>query len=188
MTKACPICGADTLESRQGDFLFEPPQNISGGVITIKGATWQECSSCEEQILSKELEAALEKCRYKLLGLLSPVEIREIRRRTGLNQVEMAQLLGVGDKTYTRWETGKSLHNKSNDNLIRLIDQYDAEILSQIDVQRQPDREKLVAKYIISLECLKGNNQLAIAAHGGELEPSIAYVLRKRLLGFVSHK
>jgi putative zinc finger/helix-turn-helix YgiT family protein len=187
MTEVCPICGADTLESRHGDFLFEPPQNISGGVITIKGATWQECSSCEEQILSKELESALEKCRYSRLGLLTPVEIREIRNRTGLNQVEMAQLLGVGDKTYTRWETGKSLHNKSNDNLIRLVDQH-VEILSQIDVQRQPDREILVGKYISSLECLKGNNQLAIAAHGGELEPSIAYVLRKRLLDFVSHK
>ncbi len=34
----------------------------------------------------------------------------------------MAERLGVGEKTYTRWESGRSIQNKSSDNLIRLMD------------------------------------------------------------------
>lgn len=46
-----------------------------------------------------------EKARY--LGLLTPAEIRGVRKRFGFTQAQIAELLQAGAKTYTRWETGR---------------------------------------------------------------------------------
>ena len=79
----CPICGAVALSEFQGEFRFEPPDNIPGGVMVVPNASWQECQSCGERILPHELDRALddESRRRQGLGLLTPREIREIRVR-----------------------------------------------------------------------------------------------------------
>ncbi len=92
----------------------------------------------------------------------------------------MAQLLGVGDKSYTRWETGASIQNRSNDTLIRLASQ-DPGRLTQLEAQRQPGRDAMIAEYLKSLGQLKGGNPLALAAHGNELTDRQAQVLRCKI-------
>lgn len=185
MESVCPICGVGRLVAKKGNFHFTPPDNIPGGEIVVRGSTWEECSDCEERILSKELLDKLDGIRYERLGLLTPVDIRNIRERAGLSQIEISQLLGVGEKTYTRWESGRSLQNKSSDNLIRVFEQ-NAELFTRLEAQRNPDRQNQIAKYIKSLERLKEKNESAIAAHGGELDPSTQNVLRKCLLEIVN--
>ena len=180
MAARCPICGAESLEPRRGEFRFDPPANIPGGQIVVPDAEWQECASCGEQILGPALEVALEDQRYKRLGLLRPEEIRAVRKRAGLTQMEMAQFVGLGEKTYTRWESGRSLQNRSSDNLIRLADQH-PELFIQLEAQRDTDREKLISDYLASLQERKGANRYAMATHGGELDPSLGELLRERL-------
>ena len=188
MATKCPICGAEALTRQSGDFRFAPPENIPGGEIVIENAAWDECSSCEERILTLELEQSLEAVRYSSLGLLTPAEIKEIRKRLGLNQVDMAQLLGVGDKSYTRWETGASIQNKSNDTLIRLASQ-DPGLLTQLEAQRQPGRDAMIAEYLKSLGQLKGGNPLALAAHGNdELTAREADALRCKIREIVQSR
>jgi putative zinc finger/helix-turn-helix YgiT family protein len=180
MAGACPICGAESLERRQGEFRFSPPANIPGGEIVVPDATWDECASCGEQILGLDLEAALENERYNRLGLLRPEKIKEVRRRAGLTQTEMAQFVGVGEKTYTRWESGRSVQNRSSDNLIRLADRH-PELFIQLEAQRDPDREKLILDYVEGLQEHKGTNRYAMAAHGAELDPSLSALLGERV-------
>lgn len=187
MSEKCPICGCQTLETKTGDFQFEPPPQIPGGTIIIKNTSWEECTTCSESILSLELEQSIEQERYRRLGLLSPQEIQKIRERVGLSQTHMAQFLGIGEKTYTRWESGKSLHNKSSDNLIRLVEQ-NPELFEQIEAQRDLHRNKLIGEYIRSLEETKGKKKQAIAAHCGELEPHQLQNLRKQLLEILKLK
>ena len=91
--------------------------------MIIPDAIWFACNTCGEAILPPELDKAIDAERYKRQGLLAPNEVREARMKTGLSTVEMAQRLGVSEKTYTRWETGKSIQNKSNDTLIRLLEE-----------------------------------------------------------------
>jgi putative zinc finger/helix-turn-helix YgiT family protein len=180
MTAKCPICGAESLESRRGEFRFVPPANIPGGEIIVPGAEWEECVSCGEQILGLELEAALEDQRYKRLGVLRPRDIKEVRERAGLTQTEMARFVGVGEKTYTRWESGRSLQNRSSDNLIRLADRH-PELFIQLEAQRDLGRKKLISDYLEGLHEHKGANRYAMAAHGADLDPSLAEALRERL-------
>ena len=180
MAAKCPICGAKSLEDRSGEYTFTPPANVPGGDIVISDVAWRECLACGEHILGPELERALEGHRYKRLGLLRPKEIKAVRGRAGLTQTQMAEFVGVGEKTYTRWESGRSLQNRSSDNLIRLADGH-PELFLQLEAQRDPDREKLISDYVEGLHEHKGANRHAMAAHGGELDPSLGEVLRERL-------
>jgi putative zinc finger/helix-turn-helix YgiT family protein len=187
MAGECPVCGKTALEKRHGEFHFTTPPEVPGGEIVIPNATWEECSACGEQMLPPAIGEALLAERYRRLGLLSPDEIAEIRRRAGLTQVEMAEFLGVGEKTYARWESGGSIHNMSSDNLIRLVSQS-PELFPRLKAQRDPGRQSLIAEYIQSLPQLKGSSSLALAAHGGELDLGIAETLRKRLIEIVERR
>lgn len=180
MATKCPICGNETLGSRHGEFRFEPPANIPGGVMIVPDADWLECSSCGDRILSNKLDRELDLLRYDRLGLLRPEAIRAVREKTGLSQEAMAFWLGVGEKTYTRWEAGKSYHNKSSDNLIRLFDQ-NPEVLARFEAQRKPERVAVIRGYFASLWEERGKHKVGMAAHDAEIDPASAERLRELL-------
>jgi len=180
MATECPICGAATLEKRSGNFKFKPPDNIPGGAIIVTEALWMECTTCNELIIPPALNKALDDEARARRGLLTPQEIKEVRVQTGLSQEDMAQLIGIGAKTYTRWESGRSIQNKSNDNLIRLV-QRNAGLFAQLDAERNPARYQMVCEYVTGLQKLKGTSEIGMAAHGAELDPAMSKVLRRRL-------
>jgi putative zinc finger/helix-turn-helix YgiT family protein len=179
-TRNCPICGNKTLEEKQGEYRFEPPPNIPGGEIRVPNAAWSACSACGEEILPHALTKAIEAQRYKRLGLLTPDELRGVREKTGLSAVDISRLLGVGEKTYTRWENGRSLQNKANDTLVRLLDR-NAAAFASLDAERDPERQRLVSQYIDDLRNLKGRCPYAMAAHGGDLGVVDTQRLRRQL-------
>lgn len=181
MAEICIICGSVSLESRQGEFRFEVPENIPGGTMVIADASWEECTSCHEVVLPPELLVELDKERYQRLGLLNPEQILQVRQRAGLTQGEMSHVLGLGEKTYTRWETGRSVQNKANDNLIRLFDQNLAQFV-KLETQRDTTRREKISKYFETIDKVKGQNEFALAAHDGCLSSEKAERLRKRLL------
>ncbi len=50
----------------------------------------------------------IEQVKARHLGLLTPLEIRQLRQKLSVTQTAMAELLQAGTKSYTRWESGKS--------------------------------------------------------------------------------
>jgi len=178
--KKCPMCGHETLVGMSGEYQFETPASIPGGAISVLDATWDHCESCGEDILSNALETAINRERYRRLGLLSPDEIREVRERTGLSAVDMSHLLGVGEKTYTRWENGRSLQTKASDTLIRFIDR-NVEMFALVAAEREAGREELVGRYFDDLGQLKGGGQLAMAAHGADMSTAAWDAVRRCL-------
>jgi YgiT-type zinc finger domain-containing protein len=59
----CPICGETTLIKKRGEFRMDRPPNLPGGEIVIPKSTWLHCESCGEDILSSELEQAINRER-----------------------------------------------------------------------------------------------------------------------------
>ena len=49
----------------------------------------------------------LDRIKARHMGILLPSEISELRSRLGMTQKEMGDLLGVAEKSYSRWETGR---------------------------------------------------------------------------------
>ena len=52
--------------------------------------------------------------------LLTPDEIRDGREKLGLTQKQFANLLGVGEATVSRWETGAQVQQRAMDRFVRL--------------------------------------------------------------------
>ena len=55
------------------------------------------------------------------MGLLLPEEIKALRQRLNLTQIEMSDLLQIGEKTYTRWESGRSRPSQVLNLLLRAL-------------------------------------------------------------------
>src|SRR5436309_2308283 len=106
--KKCQNCGS-TMEERHGTYRFEPPSNVPGGTMVITDATWLECDNCGQQMIPAALNRNLEELSMARQGLLLPAQIKAIREKLGLSQTAIAERLGVGEKTYTRWESGRSM-------------------------------------------------------------------------------
>ncbi|MBI3823606.1 MAG: hypothetical protein HY289_13130 [Planctomycetes bacterium] len=64
--KKCPRCGKSSLYETRGEYRMELPPNIAGPTVVVADAEWQHCNSCGEDVLSKELEQAINrKCRRR---------------------------------------------------------------------------------------------------------------------------
>lgn len=66
-----------------------------------------------ELLLTPEAHEKIEQTQGRHMGLISPAELRAIRRRLGLTQRELGNLIQVGEKSYTRWETGRARPSRS---------------------------------------------------------------------------
>lgn len=66
-----------------------------------------------EALLTPEAHEKIEQTQARHMGLISPTELRNIRRRLGLTQRELGNLIQVGEKSYTRWETGRARPSRS---------------------------------------------------------------------------
>lgn len=118
--KNCYKCGDNFVEKR-GTYRFSPPGNIPGGEMLIDNSSWIECEKCGTQMIPYDLNKKLEDLSMIRLGLLLPNQIFEIRNNLKISQKDMAKKIGVDEKLYIRWETGKSIQPKDIDDKIRSI-------------------------------------------------------------------
>ena len=66
-----------------------------------------------EEVLTPDSLALIEKTKARRMGLMLPDEIRELRERLDLTQEAMSDLLQIGAKSYTRWESGRARPSRS---------------------------------------------------------------------------
>jgi HTH-type transcriptional regulator/antitoxin MqsA len=119
---ACPICSKGRLHATTGRYEIELV-NRSGEnrTLVLPDLLREECDTCGEGFLDDTATRQLEAARRRAQGLLSPSEIRELRRGLNRTQIEMSRLLGIGEKTYCRWESGLYVQSIAFDNYLRLI-------------------------------------------------------------------
>lgn len=81
-----------------------------------------KCKECGALMSVSEYEKMDEEEFYgkyrEMMGLLKPSEIKNIREKYGLSQANFAKLLGMGEKTITRYENG-AVQDEAHDNLLR---------------------------------------------------------------------
>ncbi len=74
-----------------------------------------------EELLTPEAIELIENTKARYMGLLLPSEIRKMREQLGLTQKEMSALLQAGEKSYTRWESGRARPSRMVNVLLRLL-------------------------------------------------------------------
>ena len=120
MKKFCPVCGT---EQETEVIEKEEISNVRGDEIKVL-ARIRVCSVCGEELFDEELEEENIQRVYDIYrkkhGILSPEEIKGIRESYGLSQRAFAKLLGIGEASIARYETG-ALPEKSLSNMIMLL-------------------------------------------------------------------
>jgi len=114
----CPNCetySETRVETREETY------KVRGKDVTMP-AEVEVCLSCGETIFDETRDSDLLRRVYAAYreqeGLLTPEQIRDIRKRYSLSQESLASLLGMSQATINRYEKG-GLQNQSHDAAIR---------------------------------------------------------------------
>jgi len=95
-----------------------------GENLTFDLAGWY-CDKCGESVHVerdlKDSDRMLNRLKARTDGLLSPEEIRRIRRRLGLSQAEAGELVGGGPRAFQKYEAGDLLPSRAISSALTLL-------------------------------------------------------------------
>ena len=116
----CPNCGGTlSEETRRVQFTYK------NRVLELD-QSGQYCQSCGEGFLSpsesRSNDNAFRAFRNEVDGLLTPEEIKAIRKRLDLSQAEAGRIFGGGPMAFSKYERGEIAHSRSLDIVLRLLD------------------------------------------------------------------
>jgi len=176
----CPVCNNATLDTEVSDYSTFVKDGLREVRIIVKDLERQKCPKCGEEFLPP---ASLEKVtneKYLRLDLLPPGELKAIREKLGRTQEEMSDLLGVGKKSYFRWENGLSIQNKSMDRYVRIVAQNpdNVSLLRKLQAEKEHpyDKDK-INKYLKSFDVIEIDSEaerpVAHVGHEVEIEDDL---------------
>jgi DNA-binding transcriptional regulator YiaG len=89
------------------DFEVQIPNLEGDGIAEVHSIKVHARRSGNEWILTDEALDQIEQTQARYMGLMTPQEIKELRTRIQFTQRQMSELIQAGEKSYTRWETGR---------------------------------------------------------------------------------
>jgi len=117
----CPVCGSENIHENISSKTF----SYKGKSVSFDGFISYDCNNCGESFPDEtqldEIEPKLRDFHREVDGLLTPAEIKSIRKKLGFSQEAFGNVLGGGEKAFARYETGTVTQSKPMDNLLRII-------------------------------------------------------------------
>ncbi|MDA3898709.1 MAG: type II toxin-antitoxin system MqsA family antitoxin [Desulfobacteraceae bacterium] len=154
-TQECPICGAGGLKKTVSTERFE----YKGKEIFIPDYVAYECAECGEAIVDPEtLKTSgklLKDFQRQVDGLLTGKQIKQVRKKLGLTQEQMSEIVGGGLKSFARYESGQICQSKGMDNLLRILDAY-PEMLNVIRKKDESRKGVTTVSYLSDARGRKG--------------------------------
>jgi putative zinc finger/helix-turn-helix YgiT family protein len=116
----CGKCRQETVE--RATLPYSTEVQYDGRIYTVDVPRFEvpRCTNCGAMVLDDDANDQITDALRRQVGLLTPQRIRSNRESLGLKQRDFANLLGVGESTVSRWETGSQIQQKSLDKLMRL--------------------------------------------------------------------
>jgi transcriptional regulator with XRE-family HTH domain len=134
------FCNFENMKIENREFVVHVPKADGSGIaekfpVTVP-VRWDE--EIQDWLMTPEAHEIIE-------NLLLPAQLKELRERHDCTQREMGELFQVGEKSWTRWETGKHRPSRSINLLIRAL--YEGEISIHYLLERacRPPRKAEVA-------------------------------------------
>lgn len=125
----CPFCGRRESEAPYGP-------TLEGESVVCKncGASGPVCETSRHAVRTWN-----SRIEFKESEILTPEQLKSIRLDLGVKtQDEMSSLLGLGAKTYHKWESGKQKPNLSMCRYIRLYAHTRQPNVAMSDAERKP--------------------------------------------------
>jgi HTH-type transcriptional regulator/antitoxin MqsA len=139
---SCPICIKGNLSEK----IITEEFDYKKHKISIPNYHIFSCKNCSEEVVSPQSIRATEKIltdfRRKIDGLLMSSEIKKIRNKLNMTQKDLASKLGVGVKTFARYENGQVTQSKAMDLLLKIINNNPS-VLNDMDKHENLEYEVL---------------------------------------------
>lgn len=117
--RVCETCGAN-MQPNTTTQEFEYGRGSSAVLLRAVVPFWS-CERCGDSVADWRAEAARDEAVCRHLGVLTPQELKELRRSLGLSQAQLAQLTRIGVASIKRWESGGQPQSPSLDLFLRLL-------------------------------------------------------------------
>ena len=116
----CPICGNSGITTSWDHIEFNYGSGDSSEGLTADVPV-RRCETCDFDYLDEEAARLKHKAICRYLGVLSPDEIRRIRKGFRMTRSEFAKVTGIGEASLNRWENGLNIQTHANDRYLRLL-------------------------------------------------------------------
>ncbi|MBQ4283985.1 MAG: DUF4065 domain-containing protein [Lachnospira sp.] len=125
-------------------------KNIYKEQLVEYSATYEYCELADEYLVPEELitanDIAMKNAYREANGLLTTEQIVAIRKKYNISQSDLANLLGWGGKTITRYE-GHQVQDVAHDTILRKIDSDPEWYLTILQERKKSFAEVTYAKY-----------------------------------------
>jgi putative zinc finger/helix-turn-helix YgiT family protein len=116
----CPNCGSAKVETTMIDHEF--PYGTGPSAVTLSARVpLRSCSECGFSFLDCIAEEAQHEAICRHLRLLTPAEVKAIRKSYGMTRAEFARVTRLGEATVGRWERGELLQNAAYDQFLYIL-------------------------------------------------------------------
>jgi len=116
----CPLCGDAGITTTIQPHSFDYGTGKSKAELTVD-AHVRRCSSCDFDYLDDVTENLKQEAVCRYLGVLSPNEIRNIRKDCGMSRSKFAHVTGLGEASLNRWENSLNIQSLAYDRYLRLL-------------------------------------------------------------------
>ena len=160
VARECPQCGEASITTYWHHDIFTYGSGASAAKLHVDLPV-RRCASCDLEFLDHEGERLRHEAVCRHLGVLSPAEIADIRKRFGMTRAVFAELTGLGPATLNRWENGAIVQNLANDRYLRLLalPHVMSRLQSLVSARRSANSAPLPAK-VIPFRALTDSPQL----------------------------
>jgi putative zinc finger/helix-turn-helix YgiT family protein len=142
----CGKCGEQAVERETLPYSTVVQYDGRAYTVDLPEFRVPRCKNCGAMVFDDSANDQITDALRRQVGLLPPERIRSNRESLGLTQRDFAGLLGVGESTVSRWETGVQIQQKSLDRLMRLFFAFPEVRESLIGADRLADLGTQVVK------------------------------------------
>jgi putative zinc finger/helix-turn-helix YgiT family protein len=118
--RTCLECGVDAVRMSFKDEHFVYGAGADAVELTARVPVWT-CCECGDAYTDGVAEDLRHEAVCHHLDVLAPREIRAVREKYRMSQVEFAKATAFGLASVKRWETGALIQNPVADRLLRLL-------------------------------------------------------------------
>lgn len=116
----CPNCGSSRVDTHRQTDLFA--YGAGDAVVELSAIIpFRECAECGFEFTDAEAEDARHEAICRHLGVMTPMEVAEVRRQYEMTRAAFAERSRIGEASLARWETGQLIQNAANDNYLYLL-------------------------------------------------------------------
>ena len=115
----CVLCGSKEVVTKKEEISFPVSNRGKEETLSIDIPVHQ-CKECDFEFTGPDAAKLQHDAVCRFLNVMTPSEVREIRKKTGLTQSKFAEITGIGIASINRWEKGGVIQNPAMDSFLFL--------------------------------------------------------------------